>query len=813
MENQATVATAMLALAVVLSGCTQTSVNRPPSVTSSEPGPEVTMTEGGTLRFAVEATDPDGQPLTCRWYVDGNQSLVTRPPFILDYAPGRAVGDHQVRAVVSDGSLTASKAWRVTVLPVDRPPVIVTDPPGSGPLAVNEGGALLFTVNAKDPEGAPVSLRWTLDGATVLEGGASYRFEPDFGQSGAHIVSVHCSDGNSTTSHAWDVTVVDVNRAPRLTSWSPPSDIHIRELDTQEFCATASDEDGDRVVLNWSLDGEPATTGPSFLLVTGYLSAGDHVVSVEAGDGRLSASHSWAVRVDNLNRPPRVSGHEPPVDAATTEFGPVTFRLDGADDDDDALSVSWFVDNGTVPASTGTVFNWTPGYGSAGNHTVSAVLSDGTESVSRSWNVTVTRAVADWTVLVYMNADNDLEPYLVEDLNEMEQVGSSSNLSVVVQADRCPGYDKTDGDWNGTRRYRVESDDDPRLVGSRMLEDLGELDMGDGRTLQDFLLWGLEHFPARRFLIVLSGHGDGWQGISQDFTDGNDRLSVEELAGAMGAFSKARGAPADVLLLDVCYWAMLETGWGLRETASFIVGSEDIDPSAGQPYDGSLGVLAASPDISPRELARRLVEVFGSEYSGGAYPPQEADTFTLSAVDTSGLEALAVALDRLCEVAAGNMSTAGPELQSARAGTGSFGKPEFIDLYDLVARWRSRSTLAALNETAEAVLAAINATVVAESHGSLRTFSRGVSIYFPAVSSAYRASYGDLAFSRAHSWDMLLDAYYNAAGRGAGGISDGDAPAGRASPSADSPRLSVSESKGLSVNGADILMLAVKGGD
>ena len=53
----------------------------------------------------------------------------------------------------------------------------------------------------------------------------------------------------------------------------------------------------------------------------------------------------------------------------------------------------------------------------------------------------MSNVTADWSVLVYMNADDDLEPYLIEDFNEMELCGSTGRVNVVVQMDRHPGYD------------------------------------------------------------------------------------------------------------------------------------------------------------------------------------------------------------------------------------------------------------------------------------------------------------------------------------------------------------------------------------
>jgi hypothetical protein len=811
MRYSAKGAAVLLAAAVLLSGCTGTSVNHPPVIGSFEPKGDASMPEEGALVFRLNASDPDGQALSCRWYVDGNLSLRTAKPFAFNYTPGRAVGVHAVKAVVSDGSLTARKNWTVAVYDINHAPLIDAGPSGGGARTVNEGSALAFTANVTDPDGDAVWLRWTLDGTAVSVNTSAYTLVPDFNMSGAHRVRLLAGDANATSEVVWNVTVINVDRAPRLTAWSPPADVHIRELASQPFCATAADDDGDAVQYRWSVDGATAGEGPTFDYTTGYFSAGKHTVSVTAGDGDLSDSHSWAVKVDNLNRPPRIVSHDPAGDAAATEYGSLALSLGGADDDGDALSVLWYIDNGSTPSGTGQLFNYTPGYDSAGNRTVTAVLSDGTDSVARSWNVSVTRATADWTVLAYMNADDDLEPYLVEDFNEMEQAGSTERVNIVVQMDRHPAYDPSSGDWNDTRRYRVEHDGELRAMSSRLLEDLGELDMGDQKTLSDFLLWGLQKFPARRYQVVLSGHGEGWSGISQDFTNQNDRLTLDELAGALGAFASARGAPADVLLLDVCYWAMLETDWTLRGLASYIVASEDIDPSAGQRYDMYLGDLVKAPETAPRDLAVDLVETFREAYASGGYYPGDSETFTQSAVETAGLGALASALDGLCSYILGNMTALAPAVTAARNGVETYGKPEYIDIHEFVLGLRAKSAQDGLNTTADAVLAAINATVAASAGGTLRSRSRGISIYFPAQSYSFKAAYSELAFSREHSWDGLLKEYYNATGRSSEGRSAAGAPAGAPSP-AGSPDVSFSERKMLYLPGTDWRRFTFAGG-
>gem|GEM_PF-3887175 len=54
---------------------------------------------------------------------------------------------------------------------------------------------------------------------------------------------------------------------------------------------------------------------------------------------------------------------------------------------------------------------------------------------------------ANWTVMIYMAADNDLEPYAISDFLELSSVGSSSSVNILVQLDR--------GGW-GSKLWMVD---------------------------------------------------------------------------------------------------------------------------------------------------------------------------------------------------------------------------------------------------------------------------------------------------------------------------------------------------------------------
>src|ERR1051326_4473651 len=81
---------------------------------------------------------------------------------------------------------------------------------------------------------------------------------------------------------------------------------------------------------------------------------------------------------------------------------------------------------------------------------------------------------AEWRVMAYLAADNDLEGELLADLAEMERVGSTPGMvEILAQVDRAAGHSSAKGNWHGTRRYYVTRGADLRRIGSRVLADLG----------------------------------------------------------------------------------------------------------------------------------------------------------------------------------------------------------------------------------------------------------------------------------------------------------------------------------------------------
>lgn len=272
---------------------------------------------------------------------------------------------------------------------------------------------------------------------------------------------------------------------------------------------------------------------------------------------------------------------------------------------------------------------------------------------------------AEWNVLVFMNGKNDLEEYTFHNWKQMANVGSSDKLNILVEFGRVAGYDSSNGDWTGVKRFRVKKGDKPTAAGALM--DLGKsklnTDMGDKDTLSDFIKWGQKTYPAKRTMLVIWNHGQGYRAISS--TKNSFRsVSLDEETGntiynsdVAAAIKTAMGdTKLDIVSFDACLMGMIEPAYELRDRAKFLVGSEEVIPGYGWDY-GFLANLAKQPATTEAQsLGQWVVDSYKAYYT-----QKPSGHTTLASIDLGKIDLVADALD---SVAASLTTTA--EHQAAR---------------------------------------------------------------------------------------------------------------------------------------------------
>ncbi|MBI4444527.1 MAG: PKD domain-containing protein [Acidobacteria bacterium] len=161
-----------------------------PSVTS--------VTEGESVTLRARASDPNNDPLTYSWTVDGQAVTNDAPEFVFGTA-GRTVGDHTVRVTVTDvDGMSASCDFRVTInRRPNRPPTV------SLTLDKNEvfaGETVNATAQGSDPDGDPLTYAWTVDGQNRSETSTQLAINTSGMAGGSHSVTVTVNDGRGGTA-------------------------------------------------------------------------------------------------------------------------------------------------------------------------------------------------------------------------------------------------------------------------------------------------------------------------------------------------------------------------------------------------------------------------------------------------------------------------------------------------------------------------------------------------------------------------------------------------------------------------------------
>lgn len=301
-----------------------------------------------------------------------------------------------------------------------------------------------------------------------------------------------------------------------------------------------------------------------------------------------------------------------------------------------------------------------------------------------------------WTILVYMAADNDLGPYALWDLYEMEAgypshriaAGSTKRADLLVQL-ATPGQTQA-------RRIHVFQSPEPyddaltledfrhrsvseihSPVAALVPRDEGGKPVPAATDLERFVEWGIREYPAEHYMVIVWGHGQGWGAPSavpgfagQDFAgrhfgglafsdSGQTFLDIPSLHQALRT-AEGRllgGRPIDVYASDACLMQMVEVATEISDSARFISGSSQVENYLGLPYRrmmfeintgrfsgerARMGVAGTSAENDePLLLARMLPRIFRMSLEAhglhGRVDPHALETVTMSSLASDEL--------------------------------------------------------------------------------------------------------------------------------------------------------------------------------
>lgn len=172
--------------------------------------------------------------------------------------------------------------------------------------------------------------------------------------------------------------------------------------------------------------------------------------------------------------------------------------------------------------------------------------------------------------------------------------------------------------------------------GFELKETLPLQSMADPETLADFIRWGAQTHPAKKYALVLWDHGGGaMTGLFIDELFNKDVMYLYELREALAE----GGVKFETLIIDACLMANIETAWNVKDYASWLVASEEVVPGRGTAIGDWLQALYAYPECDGEWLGRCVCDMTGIKYANGESEMAKS-LITWSVIDLSRIDRL-----------------------------------------------------------------------------------------------------------------------------------------------------------------------------
>lgn len=421
----------------------------------------------------------------------------------------------------------------------------------------------------------------------------------------------------------------------------------------------------------------------------------------------------------------------------------------------------------------------------------------------------ITQQKKDWTIMIYIAADNDLRNFAIRNLKQMASIGSNENINIIVHLDI-----KLSGNNKVTKRYYIQKDKILHLNADDQATQ--RMDSGNPETLVSFVNYSVNEFPANNFGLILWDHGTGAldpkrgriikladlfrfnsdinkvevdrsvgffdlinsyapeeRGICWDDTTGN-YLTIPDLDLALNKIFTGvlKNKKLAFIGFDACLMQMIEVINIAKKYADIMIASQEVILGTGWNYVEVLKPFLAKT-MHTEELAKHIISTYKSTYD------TITNDYTLSALklkDFSLIEDNVNHVSKLlieCVKKQKNKSVKNiiSTCRSKPLCT-HFDEPSFIDLhhlyknlltsiknFELTNKKDEERLKNELNEALNAGCKIIEELTLANVCGKNLSKAKGISIYFPTTRIYF--SYRDLEFCKNNDWIVFLTQYLN----------------------------------------------------
>lgn len=234
----------------------------------------------------------------------------------------------------------------------------------------------------------------------------------------------------------------------------------------------------------------------------------------------------------------------------------------------------------------------------------------------------------EWSVLVYIAANNDLHSFADANVKQLMALGSNELINLVMQIDKFGTRDvvralitkgSTDIYWKASNASPAQRAAQPEFYNS-----------GSTVNFVDFLQTAIQKFPAKKYCVIVWDHGSGlfdplqWRtfaggretrGVAFNDTY-NYYLSNTDVTTALRTVCQTslNGKPIDVLGLDTCVSAQIEIASQVKGLVRYMVASQESEIAYGWNYTKCFA-RASKEARSPYEFCTDIIDAYKDEYA------------------------------------------------------------------------------------------------------------------------------------------------------------------------------------------------------
>ena len=388
------------------------------------------------------------------------------------------------------------------------------------------------------------------------------------------------------------------------------------------------------------------------------------------------------------------------------------------------------------------------------------VTAKSDSKITATFNVEVTEIQQDdWTILMYMcgadlESDSKQGGAATEDLQEIASVaGKPDDVNFVVQAGGASSWKTTYSSViSASKRNRFHLENKSFKSDSQD----SKVNMGLQSSLQDFLTWGINTYPADHIGLIFWNHGGAMEGCCFDEQFSNDGLTPSEVAAAIKGAKDTTGYSEkfEFIGYDCCLMQVQDIAGLNAQYAKYQVAAEESEWGYGWTYDGWVDDLFAKK--STENILKAIVDTFKSETTAGYNQWNETNDQTLSYLDLSKWSAYETAWEDMASTLATivNSSSKWNTLQTLLNSCQRFGASsdgwntvypyDVFDVGSFCSKMKASSTYSSnstLVSKITAVQSAYSNLVGYEWHGTGSSGATGLSLFAPVSGYSEQSTY------------------------------------------------------------------------